>query len=89
MMGRAFVRFYSPTFEYPQVIHHWAVIGRFLAFASSVEELAVPEQSLVDELCGTYLGTDQIEVSCMVVNNCLGASFGLGWKPIHAKGLRT
>lgn len=78
---------YSPTFEYPRVIHHWAVIGRFLAFASSVEGLSVPEQYLVDALCGTCLGTGHIEVSCMVVNNCLGASFGLVWKLIDAKGL--
>lgn len=88
-MGRAFVRFHTPTFEYAQVIHPWAVTGRFLAFASSVEGLSVPEQSLVDAVYGTYLGTDHKEVSCMVVNNCLGASFGLVWKLIHAKGLRT
>lgn len=59
-----------------------------LAFASSVEGLSVPERFLVDATYGTCLSTDPIEVSCVEVNNCLGASLGLVWKLIDAKGLR-
>lgn len=61
---------------------NWKVSA--LAFASSVG-LSVPEQSLVDAAYGTCLSTDPIEVSCVEVYNCLGASLGLVWSWLMLK----